>query len=177
MKKAITLLAIATLIAACNAGGNKNNPADERMAKNKAGMQRFLDEVFNKHNPPFFDSCVTADFIDHQLPPGYPPDREGTKKFFKDFFAAYPDINRKANWMVADTSYVVTFYTLTGTNSGAFMGMPATGKKMNINGVDIVRFVNGKGAEHWGYDEQIKMMMQLGKMPGMNQSDSSKTKM
>jgi hypothetical protein len=75
--------------------------------------------------------------------------------------------------MIADTTFVVTHYTMTGTNTGSIMGMPATGKKFNIHGVDIVRFVNGKCVEHWGYDEEMKMMQQLGMMPDMSSSLSA----
>ena len=124
-----------------------------------------------------FDSIVTAGYIEHDSDPSIPPTREGTEKLFKDVFAGCPDINTKANFMIADSSYVITAYTMTGTNTGSWMGMPPTNKKFNINGVDIMRFVNGKGVEHWGYSEEIKMMMQLGTMPGMGGSDSSKTKM
>lgn len=175
MKNFLIVLLVAGTFAACNMGGSKNNATDDRIAKNKAGMQKFYDEVFNKHNPAMFDSCVTADYVEHEIQPGYPPTREGTKKHFADFFAAFPDINCKINFMVADTSYVVVQCTVTGTNTGSMMGMPATGKKMNVEGVDIVRFVNGKGVEHWGYREEMKMMMQMGMMPDMG-GDNAKMK-
>jgi predicted ester cyclase len=53
-----------------------------------------------------------------------------------------------------------------GTNSGA-MGpdMPATGKAIDVSGVDIIRFANGKAVEHWGYWDETTMMQQLGLAP------------
>jgi predicted ester cyclase len=95
--------------------------------------------------------------------------------------AGFPDINEKINFVVADSNIVVSHYTLTGTNTGAMMGMPSTNKKINIDGVNIVKFKDGKRAEHWGYMEESKMMTQLGMMPDMSQTtsmnDSSKKKM
>jgi steroid delta-isomerase-like uncharacterized protein len=185
MKTIITVLApmaigVAIAFGACTNMGMKNNATDNRVAMNKAGMQKFFDEVFNKHNPAMFDSCVTADYVEHDEMPGVPATREGTKKIFQQLFAAYPDINIKVNFMVADTSYVTAQFTMSGTNSGSWMGMPPTNKKFSIDGVDIVRFVNGKGVEHWGYRDDMKMMQQLGMMPDMNSSmpsDSAMKKM
>ena len=45
------------------------------------------------------------------------------------------------------------------------MGMPATNKKIDVEGVDIIRFKNGKAVEHWGVYDNMKMMQQLGMMP------------
>ena len=177
MKKLILLSAVCSAFMACNMGGNKNCATNNVAAKNKAGMMKFYDEVFNKHNPAMFDSVTTADFVEHESDPNTPPTRDGTKKLFAMTFAAYPDVTEKVINMVADSQFVYTHYEMTGTNTAAFMGMPATGKKIDIEGVDIVRFVNGKGVEHWGYNEEMKMMMQMGMMPGMGGSDSSKAKM
>jgi steroid delta-isomerase-like uncharacterized protein len=174
MKKITLCLIVSIVVASCNMSGNKNNATDDRAAKNKAEMQKFYDEVYNKRNTAIFDSLVSPDYVEHCLAPGYTPNRDGTKKSFVDFFAAYPDLNVKTNFMVADTSYVTTEYSMTGTNTGPLMGMPATNKKFNIHGVDIVRFANGKAVEHWGYIEETKMMMQLGMMPGMGGDTAKK---
>ncbi len=42
------------------------------------------------------------------------------------------------------------------------MGVPPTGKKVSWGVIDIVRFANGKIAEHWGVMNAMGMMMQLG---------------
>ena len=39
---------------------------------------------------------------------------------------------------------------MTGTNTGSFMGAPPSGRPMDISGIDVVRLVDGKCAEHWG---------------------------
>lgn len=178
MKKIIYILLIASVFASCNQGDNK---ANDQLTKNKAGMQKFYDEAMNKHNPGYMDSLVASDFIEHQNPPGMTiKNRDDLKKMFAEFIAGFPDLNFKVNFMVADSDLVVAHYTFTGTNSGPMMGMPATNKKNNYDGVDIVRFnKDGKGVEHWGYYEEGKMMTQLGMMPDMSSmmpSDSSKKK-
>ena len=55
---------------------------------------------------------------------------------------------------------------ITGTNDGEFMGMPATGKSVDLQAVDIVRFnEEGVAAEHWGVTDSMTMMQQLGVVP------------
>ena len=179
MKKILLLLAIAGIFAACNKGENKDN---DQTAKNKASMQKFADEVINKHNPAMVDSLCTSDFVEHTPDPMQKDKgREGLKKSMAEFIAAYPDISVKTNFMVADSNTVVSHFTMTGTNTGSMMGMPATGKKMTVDGVDIVKFKDGKGIEHWGYMEEMKWMQQMGMMPDMNEmmnmKDTSKKKM
>ena len=46
-----------------------------------------------------------------------------------------------------------------------FMGTPASGKKINVRGIDIIRFVDGKAAEHWGVTDTMTLMKQIGAIP------------
>ncbi len=174
MKKISLLIIIAISFAACVPPANKNT-TDDRATRNKELMMKFYEEVINKHNFPMVDSLISADYVDHCVSPGYTPDRTGLKKGWQDFVTGYPDLNTKVNFMVADSEYVTAQYTFTGTNTGSVMGMPATGKKINVDGVDIVRYKNGKAIEHWGYMDEMKMMTQLGMMPGMG-GDSTAAK-
>ena len=46
------------------------------------------------------------------------------------------------------------------------MGMPATGRPVDIQVIDIVRFGDdGRALEHWGVMEELKMLQQLGVVP------------
>ena len=58
---------------------------------------------------------------------------------------------------------------MTGTNTGSMFGHKPSGKKVKIDGADIMRFENGKSVEHWGYMEETKFLHQLG-MPQRNLS-------
>lgn len=173
----MVLAIVAGALVSCNISVNKANMVDDRATKNKAAMQRFYDEVINKHNVAMVDSLVSPDYVEHCVDPGYTPDRNGLRKGWEDFVKGYPDLNAKTNFMVADSEYVTMQYTIMGTNTGSVMGMPATGKKINVDGVDIVRFKNGKAVEHWGYMDEMKMMTQLGMMPGMGGGSDTAKKM
>ncbi len=69
--------------------------------------------------------------------------------------------------MIADGDRVVAHYRWKGVNTGSMgEGMPATNKAIDVHTVDVLRFENGKVVEHRGYMEEMKMMEQLGMMPG-----------
>lgn len=57
-------------------------------------------------------------------------------------------------------------HALTGTHKGPFMGMSGTGKRVDVNLIDIIRFGDdGRAREHWGLVDQLAMMQQLGAIP------------
>jgi len=176
MQKILGIIVVASLFMACNCGGNKNM-ADNRAAKNMQMQKLFYEEVYNKHNTAMIDSIVAPDYAEHCIEPGYTPDRAGLKKSFDDFIKAFPDMHTQVNFMVADSDYVTVQYTFTATNTGSAGGIAPSGKKINIDGVDIIKYKNGKAIGHWGYNEEVKMMTQMGMMPGMGgASDSTKAK-
>jgi predicted ester cyclase len=45
------------------------------------------------------------------------------------------------------------------------MGMPPTGKRAEVEGIDIVRMANGLQVEHWGIYDAAGMLQQLGVIP------------
>jgi predicted ester cyclase len=174
MKKIFLLFAAAALIVSCM----PNNASNKKEADNKAKFQRFYDEVINAHNPNAVDSFCTADFTDHQPSPGHTgKGLDDLKAEFKDFFTAFPDIHMKTEMMVADGDTVMALITMTGTNSGAIgPNMPATNKQINVQGMDVIVIKDGKASDRWGFNEEGKMMQQMGMMPqqGGAPMDSSK---
>lgn len=77
--------------------------------------------------------------------------RNSEARYWSEAQAAFPDMEMTVNLMLESGDHVITNWTLTGTHTGAaFFGVPPSGKPVKINGTAIVRFENGKVAEHWG---------------------------
>ena len=133
--------------------------------ENKALIRRFYEEVWNDKNLDAIDELVAADSVDHELPPGLPPGREGAKAFVGMYLGAFPDTRITIEDIVAEGDRVVTRWSATGTHTGELMGIPATGKQINVTGLDINRISGGKSAEHWGQFDQMGLMQQLGVVP------------
>jgi|WetSurMetagenome_2_1015567.scaffolds.fasta_scaffold132602_1 steroid delta-isomerase-like uncharacterized protein len=133
---------------------------------NKAVFRRMVDEVFNRGNVAVVDEIMTPDFMEREeLPPGFPPGREGVKLLTQMIRSAFPDFKAKTEDMLAEGDKVMHRMTWSGTQQGEFMGVPPTGKHMSIQVIDIVRFADGKAVEHWGVMDVMGMMQQLGAIP------------
>jgi steroid delta-isomerase-like uncharacterized protein len=130
-----------------------------------ATMSRCYD-LINAGDIDGFGEYLADDFVEHELAPGLDPTKEGTLAFFGMYRAAFPDLRFDAEDFIASGDKVVARVRATGTNTGHFMGMPATGKPMEIQLIDIVRFGDdGLGHEHWGVADVMTMMQQLGVVP------------
>lgn len=137
---------------------------------NDALYRRFIDEVFNQGNLETVDELVSADLNEHeQLPPGFRPGREGLKDLIKALRAAFPDGKTSVEDIAIDGDKVWARNRSRGTNTGPFMGMPATGKIVEFEIMDLCRFDGGKIVEHWGVADNIAMMQQLGVVPAPGQ--------
>lgn len=136
--------------------------ADDTTAQNIATYNKLVEQVLNQGDMAVFDAITTPDFVEHeQMPPGMGQNREGCKSMFEMLRTAFPDLRVKVDDIMADGDKIMAFQTWTGTNKGPFMGMPATGKSVSFNCADVVRFENGKAAEHWGVTDRLGMMQQM----------------
>jgi steroid delta-isomerase-like uncharacterized protein len=132
---------------------------------NEAGM-RELYEYVNAGDVEGFADLIADDFVEHEETPGIPPTKEGVKQFFTAFIAAFPDLRMDVEDVIASGDKIVARVRVTGTHEGEFMGIPPTGKKIDIQTIDIIRVdAGGKAVEHWGVTDGLKMMQQLGVIP------------
>ena len=127
---------------------------------------RFYEEIINGGNVDLVDELLTEDFVDHEEPfPGMTPDRDGVKDFVRTMRAAFPDIRMTPEQILTDDDRVMIRYRMTGTHDGEFMGMPPTGRRIDLTGYDEARVVDGCAVEHWGAMDGTVLMQQLGVMP------------
>ncbi|MBK8497650.1 MAG: ester cyclase [Flavobacteriales bacterium] len=167
------------LLYSCGGGGHDDGRMAEHMAMMKADSSKHAMEaanmeclrkvfaMFETGDVAGMEDCVAENMIENSPVPGITSTGiQALRDVATMHHGAFPDTKITVISMVADGDMVYAHYNMKGTNTGA-MGpdMPATGKTMDVNGVDIVRFENGKGAEHWGYWEEMKMMEQMGMMP------------
>lgn len=135
-----------------------------QQAQARAVAYQFIDR-FNAHDVEGILALLDPDFIDHDVPPGQDPGIQGAYEFFSMLFTAAPDVQATANLVLAEGDNVVSYLTVTGTQTGGFFGLPPSGRSFSINGVDIIRVVNGKAVERWGSFDQLGLLMQLGVIP------------
>lgn len=78
---------------------------------------------------------------------------------------AMPDVRWKAEEFIADDSKVMVRFTMTGTQTNTFMGMPASGEKVSVTAMNIYEFKDGKIIREHGLPDLFSMLIQLGAIP------------
>jgi predicted ester cyclase len=132
---------------------------------NKAVIRRFVEAVQNNQDWTAYDELNDPSFVNLSAPPGVPADREGGKVYLQALAGAYPDASFTIDDMIAEGDQVVTKKTFSGTNTGEFPGMPATGRSVSVQYVDIMRVRDGRIVEHWLSMNQLVWLQQLGLAP------------
>jgi len=125
-------------------------------------MRRFLEASIAKDSTAFMD-LMAPDFIAHVL--GGPKNREGFVQHMNVFNVAFSDMQITVLDILSDGEKVVARTTWRGTHDGDFMGMPPTGKQIEIEAFIVERLKDSKSVEHWSLFDQFTMMQQLGLIP------------
>ena len=132
---------------------------------NKALIHRLVEEIQNQHNVDAFDEFFAPSFVNYDPLPGLPGTLEGAKQLHRMLFAAFPDLKMTIHDQAAEGDKVWTRKTGSGTHRGELLGVPATGKQVSWNIIDIMSIRNGKVTEHWVVADVMSLMRQLGAVP------------
>ena len=129
-----------------------------------AATKRF-GEIVNNGELDSFPEVVAAGCVDNDPAPGQGPGPEGFKTFFTAMRTAFPDLKVEPRTMVAEGDQVAFAYTITGTHDGDFNGIAPTGKAIEVRGMQIGRFEDGKMVERWGSSDELGILKQIGAAP------------
>jgi steroid delta-isomerase-like uncharacterized protein len=131
-----------------------------------AATARRLYDLINAGDIEGFARNLADDFVEHEETPGLAPTKDGVVAFFRMQLAGFPDLRMDVEDVISSGDKVVARVRLTGTNRGAFMGMQATGKGVDVQLIDMFRLGDdGLVVEHWGVLDALAMMQQLGAVP------------
>ena len=134
----------------------------------RAESVRFVDtwfeEVWRKGRLEAIDEMVADDAVMHGLaePGAVARGGAGFKPFVARMRAAFPDVDIRPQQLVEEDDVIVTRWVATMTHQGDQLGVPATGRRVSIDGVTIVRLRDGKIVEAWNHYDQLSLMQQIG---------------
>ena len=132
-----------------------------------AATARRFYELLSAGDLEGFGDLLADDFVEHEETPGLAPTKDGVLDFFRMYRAAFPDLHFAPEDVLVSGDKVIARVRATGTNQGELMGMPPTDKAVDVQLIDILRFGDdGLATEHWGVFDALKMMQQLGAIPG-----------
>lgn len=142
--------------------GKQNNQQEI----NKAVVLRFVEEVKNQRKYDKMDEFFEPNYVEQNTTvASFGQGTNGYKKFLNQLFSAYPDDFLTIEFIMAEGDRVVYRAHETGTNTGEFLGIPATGKKATWTEIQFFRFENGKIAEHWVDVDIYAWFVQIGVIP------------
>jgi len=135
--------------------------------ENKQLVQNYFDTIWNR-----FEVEREAEFVDenvvvHAPPlPGLPDGISGPIYIVTTFRNAMPDLVLTNEDVFGEDDKVMQRWRTVGTHTGAdLFGVPATGKQIELTGINEFRIANGRIAERWGVIDELALMQQLGLVP------------
>lgn len=136
------------------------------MAQDTQAIENSLLELWNTGNPDvarqlYGDNAERYDPNRQEATRG--PEEIG--RYVAEIRTGYPDFKLEINEAIAEGDRLAIDWTVTGTHKGEFLGIPATGKRINIRGMSLERIESGKIVEDRVYFDRLTMLQQLGVPP------------
>jgi predicted ester cyclase len=136
------------------------------MGQDNAGIVRgFVDEVITKGNIEAAAKYAWEDVVEQVPLPGQGPGLEGLKDILRAMRAGFPDIVFAIEEQVAEGDKVASRFEWSGTHTGEFLGIPATGRPVRVWGIVIDRLVDGRIKDTRIIMDTLGLMIQLGVSP------------
>lgn len=124
-----------------------------------------FEHAFRGGDQATIDELCDPGLIDHNPAPDQEPTLAGFKQKVAGFKAIFPDIGEDLQDIIASGDTVATRWVVTGSQHQEFMGIPATGQTIRIEGMNFYRLKDGRATDIWTQFDGIGMMQQLGAIP------------
>jgi len=142
-------------------------------ADNKAIVRRLYEEVWNKRKLEVINEIISPS---HGLQaPNISGSSIGPAAYRRNvslFLAGYPDLRLTIQDIIGEKDKVVACWTISGTHKGDYLGIPATNKKVSVDGMTIHHIAGGKIMDSYSNWDALGMMQQLGVVPALGQKKS-----
>lgn len=160
MKKLVLVLFIGTSLFSTKASAQKKQtPTDKVKFYNHV-----WDVVINEGRTNILDTAYAEDVVLHHTKPET-KGKEGAKAYYSNFVTGFSDRKFTVVQSFAQGDQLVKYWSFTGTHTGVFFGIPATGKKVDVIGCTIAKVVNGKITEEQDFFDNLEFFQQLGLIP------------
>lgn len=128
-------------------------------------VRRLYEQVISEDRLDEFDELVAADYVNHGPFPWGVHDRDDLRRFYVVRELGFPDVKVSIDDIVAASDLVAYRMTVTGTDTGDFLGIAPTGRAVRVTGLGWVRVRDGQITEHWGLIDELGILDQIGIKP------------
>jgi len=124
-----------------------------------------FEHAFRAGDQATIDELCDPGLVDHNPAPDHEPTLAGFKQKVGGFKAIFPDIGEDLQDIIASGDTVATRWVVTGSQQQEFMGIPATGQTIRVEGMNFYRLRDGRVTDIWTQFDGVGMMQQLGAIP------------
>ena len=151
---------VAATVAATTSTAHAHRASREEV--HKWLTRAFVNEIFNGHRPDLAATYMARDVVWHGGTLGTVSGLSNVTGLLSGFIGGLPDLVATEQDIVAEDDTVMIRMTIEATHLGPLLGIPATGRRVRWDAVDVYRFSNRKIVEEWAADDTTALLYQLG---------------
>ena len=108
------------------------------------------------------DELLSPGYVRRRGPAAAPQDREQFKDSVRAIREAFPDLHTEIEEIVEDGEELAIRWRSTGSHTGDFLGVPPTGRPVEVSGATFTHFDGGVIAEEWVTWDPRQLLEALG---------------
>jgi steroid delta-isomerase-like uncharacterized protein len=133
--------------------------------RNKAIVNRFLEEVLNQRNPGAAASFCSAELLWHGGAMGEASNLAAFQLNLQSILRSFPDLTVEIHDVIAEQDRVAVRLTMRGTQLGNFHGVPPTGRRVTSSAMNTYRIQDNRIVEEWWQHDLLGVLKQLNAAP------------
>jgi steroid delta-isomerase-like uncharacterized protein len=142
--------------------------------RNKSLVRREFEEMFSQGgNLDTAAELYAPEYVLHEPAFGEVRGVEAARRFAATYRQAFPNLQTTIEDQVAEGDRVVSRFSASGTHQGETQDFgPATGNHVELTGITIDRFTDGKIVEEWTNFDALGLLQQIGLIPEMEEMEA-----
>ena len=129
---------------------------------NKELVRTYTQTVFNEHHTDRASDFFAREVKWHGGTLGTAEGLDNVAALVRGFIEALPDLTASEQDIVAEGDTVAVRYIVEATHKGELLGIPATGRRVRWDALDVYRVSDGKIVEEWAGDDLLAILANLG---------------
>jgi steroid delta-isomerase-like uncharacterized protein len=127
--------------------------------------QDYIETIYHERRVDQLGRFFAEDIVPHPAPPGMEPGLQGMKSAISSWLEAFSEMRFTVDSFIFQNDIMAPRITITALHTGAYLGIPASGKRVNIIAHPHYRLEHGKIAEYWDLPDSLTLLQQLGVIP------------
>ncbi len=123
---------------------------------------RAFEQAFNDNDAEAMRSAAADGYVDRWPMPDVGAGIDGAIAFRAMIATAFPDMEQTLDEVIDQGETAASRWHVVATHKGEFFGVPASGKKVEMNGMSFYKVRDGKVAEIWNLPDIAGLMEQIG---------------